>query len=64
MAKFVFDLPNEELLPLTFRLVEKIDSFCGAVTIEQEDSDTLPPVVRREDEPDDKYNARLKEYRK
>lgn len=30
MAKFIFDLPNEELLPLTFGLVEKIDAFKAA----------------------------------
>lgn len=27
MAKFIFDLPNKELLPLTFALVEKVDAF-------------------------------------
>lgn len=64
MAKFIFDLPNEELLPLTFGLVEKLNNFCGVVTVEQDDSDTLSPIVREEDEPDDQYNARLEEYRK
>lgn len=64
MAKFIFDLPNEELLPLTFGLLEKINDFCKVVTVEQDDSDTLSPIVREEDETDDQYNARLKEYRK
>lgn len=30
MAKFIFDLPNKELLPLTFALVEKVDAFKAA----------------------------------
>nr|DAO31574.1 MAG TPA: hypothetical protein [Caudoviricetes sp.] len=30
MARFIFDLPNEELLPLTFDLVAKIDAFKAA----------------------------------
>lgn len=64
MAKFIFDLPNVELLPATFGLVEKINDFCEVVTVEKDDSDTLSPVVREKDEPDGQYNARLEEYRK
>lgn len=51
MAKFIFDLPNEELLPLTFDLVEKIDAFkAAAKTGEQltaQDGETKKEFAKR-----------------
>lgn len=51
MAKFIFDLPNEELLPLTFDLVAKIDAFkAAAKTGEQltaQDGETKKEFAKR-----------------
>ena len=51
MAKFIFDLPNEELLPLTFDLVEKIDAVkAAAKTGEQltaQDGETKKEFAKR-----------------
>ena len=51
MARFIFDLPNEELLPLTFDLVAKIDAFkAAAKTGEQltaQDGETKKEFAKR-----------------
>lgn len=51
MAKFIFDLPNEELLPLAFGLVEKIDAFKLAAktgeTLTAQDGETKKEFAKR-----------------
>ena len=51
MAKFIFDLPNEELLPLTFALVEKVDAFKSVAktgeTLTAKDGETKKEFAKR-----------------
>lgn len=62
MAKFVFDLPNEQLLPLTFSIVEKVEAFSDAVKVDKDPADVIPlPVTREEGETDEQFKARQKE---
>lgn len=61
MAKFVFDLPNEQLLPLTFSIVEKFEAFSDAVKVDKDPADVIPPVTREEGETDEQFKARQKE---
>ena len=61
MAKFVFDLPNEQLLPATFSIVEKVEAFSDAVKVDKGPADVIPPVTREEGETDEQFEARQKE---
>lgn len=61
MAKFVFDLPNEQLLPETFSIVEKMEAFSNAVKVDIDPVDVIPPVTREESETDEQFKARQKE---
>lgn len=61
MARFIFDLPNEELLPATFSIVEKVEAFSDAVKVDKDPADVIPPVTREEGETDEQFEARQKE---
>lgn len=61
MAKFVFDLPNEQLLPATFSIVEKVEAFSDAVKVDKDPADVIPPVTREEGETDEQFEERQKE---
>lgn len=61
MAKFVFDLPNEQLLPATFSIVEKVEAFSDAVKVDKDPADVIPPVTREEGETAEQFEARQKE---
>lgn len=61
MAKFIFDLPNEQLLPAAFTLVEKVEAFSALFEVERDPVDVIPPVFREEGETDEQFQARQDE---
>lgn len=64
MAKFIFDLPNEQLLPETFALVEKIETFSALVKVDTNPEDEIPPVVREDGETDEQFREKCAEAAK
>lgn len=64
MAKFIFDLPNEQLLPATFALVEKIETFSALIKVDNDPADEIPPVVREGGETDEQFRAKCAEVEK
>lgn len=64
MAKFIFDLPNEQLLPATISMVEKLEAFSDLAKVEKDPADVIPPAIREEGETDEQFQERKSETAK
>lgn len=61
MAKFIFDLPNEQLLPATISMVEKLEAFSDLVKVEKDPADVIQPATREDGETEEHFREKQAE---